>query len=202
MNQPFHALVSRFEEEVRRQASQEERDAGVQLLVDVSGLNASLQRQRRAAEQNLLELLEGRLNSQQLLQSCAAWGRSGGGGYMSPTTRPRMVLTTYRGRRRCSCPWWRHLGGQRAETRPLCGSARPGRSEAEPASSAGGPTTSWQRCLEEQAHVQKDTFKVWLESQRKKIIKKKINSLMNSRICIFKLCNRVQFEGRSGLLCN
>lgn len=73
MNQPLDALVSRFEEEVRGEAGEEERDAGVQLLVDLSGLDAPLQRQRGPAEQGVLELLEGRLDPQQLLQPCAAW---------------------------------------------------------------------------------------------------------------------------------
>lgn len=72
VNQPFDALVSRFEEEVWTEASEEERDVSIQLLIHFSGLHASLQCQRRAAEQRFLELQEGRLNSQQLLQTCAA----------------------------------------------------------------------------------------------------------------------------------
>lgn len=81
VNQPFYALVSRSEEEVRTEASEEERDVSIQLLIHFSGLHASLQCQRRAAEQRLLELQEGRLDSQQLLQSCAACQREGGCGY-------------------------------------------------------------------------------------------------------------------------
>lgn len=45
MNQPLNALVSWFEEEVRGEAGEEERDAGVQLVVDLFGLDAPLQGQ-------------------------------------------------------------------------------------------------------------------------------------------------------------
>lgn len=72
MNQPLDALVSRFEEEVRAEAGEEERDASVQLLVDLFGLDAPLQGQRGPAEQGVLELQEGWFDSQQLLQPCAA----------------------------------------------------------------------------------------------------------------------------------
>lgn len=75
MNQPLDALVSRLEEEVRAEAGEEERDAGVQLLVDLFGLDAPLQGQRGPAEQGVLELLEGGFDSQQLLKPCAAWRR-------------------------------------------------------------------------------------------------------------------------------
>lgn len=77
MNQPLHALVSRFKEEVWTKASEEERDVAVQLLIHFSGLNASLHCQRCATEQRLLKFQEGWLNSQQLLQSCAACRRKG-----------------------------------------------------------------------------------------------------------------------------
>lgn len=72
MQQPLDALVRRFEQEVGRQAGEEERDGGVQTVVGVPVLDAALQRQRRRAEQGLLELLEGRFDSQQLLQPRAA----------------------------------------------------------------------------------------------------------------------------------
>ena len=80
VNKPLDALVSWFEEEVRREAGEEERDAGVQLLVDLFGLDAALQRQRGPAEQSVLELQKHRFDSQQLLQPCAAWmGEDRGG---------------------------------------------------------------------------------------------------------------------------
>lgn len=72
MNQPLQALVRRLEEEVWAEAGEEERDGSVQLLVDFFGLNAALHRQRRRAEQGVLELQEGRLDPQQLLQPGAA----------------------------------------------------------------------------------------------------------------------------------
>ena len=77
MNQPLNALVGWFEEEVRGEAGEEERDAGVQLLIDLFGLDTALQGQRGPAEQSILEFQERRFNSQQLLQSCAAWGEGG-----------------------------------------------------------------------------------------------------------------------------
>lgn len=73
VNQPLDALVSWFEEEVRTEAGEEERDAGVQLLVDLFGLYAALYSQRGPAEQRVLELQKRRFNSQQLFQPCAAW---------------------------------------------------------------------------------------------------------------------------------
>lgn len=72
MKQPLDALVSRFEKEVRGEAGEEERDAGVQLLIDLFGLDAALQGQRGPTEQSVLELQERRFDSQQLLQPCAA----------------------------------------------------------------------------------------------------------------------------------
>lgn len=75
VNEPLDALVSRFQEEVRAQAGEEERDAGVQLLVDLLGLDAPLQGQRGPAEQGALKLQEGWFDSQQLLQPRAAWRR-------------------------------------------------------------------------------------------------------------------------------
>lgn len=78
VNQPFHALVCWFEEEIWTETSEEERDAGIQLFIHFFGLNASLQCQRCATEQRFLKLQEGRFNSQELLQSCAACGRRGG----------------------------------------------------------------------------------------------------------------------------
>lgn len=86
VNQPLDALVSRFDEEVGGEAGEEERDASVQLLVDLSGLDAPLQRQRGPTEQCVLELLEGWLDSQQLLQPCAAWrgGERGRWGVSGP----------------------------------------------------------------------------------------------------------------------
>lgn len=150
MNQPFYALVCWFEKEIRTEASEEERDAGVQLLVHFSGLNASLQCQRCATEQCLLKLQEGRFNSQKLLQSCAACGRKGGWGLQkearhatSDVTRLQMICRIYPWHRKCSCPWWQHLEGQREEKQPLCGSARLGHTEAVQASLADGPMTSW-----------------------------------------------------------
>lgn len=151
VNQPLHALVSRFEEEVRTKASEEERDVAVQLLIHFSGLNASLHCQWCATEQRLLKFQEGRFNSQQLLKSCAACRRKGElhieAGQATNDMTSLMVCTTYRGHRRCFYPWWQHLEGQREEKRPLCGWAAKGRSEAAQASSAGGPMTSWQSCL-------------------------------------------------------
>lgn len=150
VNQPLYALVSRFEEEVRTNASKEERDVGVQLLIHFSGLNASLQCQWCATEQRLLKFQEGRFNSQQLVQSCAACRRKGElqreAGQATDGATSRMVCATDRGHRRCSYPWWQHLEGQRAEKRPLCAWAAKDRSEAARASSAGGPKTSWQSC--------------------------------------------------------
>lgn len=77
MNQPLDALVSRFEEEVWTEAGEEQRDAGVQLLVDLFRLNAALQSQRGPAEESVLKLQERRFDSQQLLQPCAAWREEG-----------------------------------------------------------------------------------------------------------------------------
>lgn len=74
VHKPLHTLVSWFEEEVRGEAGEEERDVGVQFLVDLFGLDAPFQCQRRPAEQGFLELQKGRFNSQQLFQSSAACG--------------------------------------------------------------------------------------------------------------------------------
>lgn len=59
VHEPLDTLVSWFEEEVRGEASEEERDVGVQLLVDLFGLNAPLHGQRLPAEQGFLELQKG-----------------------------------------------------------------------------------------------------------------------------------------------
>lgn len=77
MDQPLDALVSRFEEKVWAEAREEEGDAGVQLLVDLLGLDAALQGHRGRAEEGALKLQECRLDSQQLLQPRAAWTRKG-----------------------------------------------------------------------------------------------------------------------------
>lgn len=148
VNEPLDALVSRFQEEVRTQTGEEERDAGVQLLVDLLGLDAPLQGQRGPTEQGALELQEGWFDSQQLLQPRAAWrGEDRRRGCKGMKHFKHLVVVTdragtHRGRRRCFCPWWRHLWGRRAARRPLCASAGWGRSEAARASSAGGPRTS------------------------------------------------------------
>lgn len=63
VNEPLDALVSRFEKEVRAEAGEEERDAGVQLLVDLLGLDAALQGRRGGTEQGALKLQECRLDS-------------------------------------------------------------------------------------------------------------------------------------------
>lgn len=75
VNEPLDALVSRFEKEVRAEAGEEERDAGVQLLVDLLGLDAALQGRRGGTEQGALKLQECRLDSQQLLQPGASCTR-------------------------------------------------------------------------------------------------------------------------------
>lgn len=146
VNQPLDALVSRFEEEVRAEAGEEERDAGVQLLVDLFGLDAAFYSQRGPAEQRVLEFQERRFDSQQLLQPCAAWRTKVR--LFGSETGQRQVWTfqiwcrTHRGRRRCFCPWKQHLWGQRGGRRPLCVSAGWGHSEAAQASSADEPMTS------------------------------------------------------------
>ncbi|CAB1422869.1 unnamed protein product [Pleuronectes platessa] len=55
-NKPLDALVSCFKEEVRREADEEERNAAVQLLVDLFGLDIELKHQRGPAEQSAMEL--------------------------------------------------------------------------------------------------------------------------------------------------
>lgn len=76
VNQPLNALVSWLQQEVWAEPREEERDSGVQLLVDLFGLDAALQRHGGGAEQGVMELQESWLDSQQLLQPRAAWKRA------------------------------------------------------------------------------------------------------------------------------
>lgn len=91
VHQPLQTLVGGFEEEVRAEASEKERDACVQLLVDLFGLDAALQSHRRRTEQSLLKVVEGRFDTQQLLQPGAACrGRQRLRGY-----RLKRITTNY-----------------------------------------------------------------------------------------------------------
>lgn len=79
---------------------------------------------------------------------CSLWEERGMGvtearHATSDVTRLQMICRIYPWHRKCSCPWWQHLEGQREEKQPLCGSARLGHTEAVQASLADGPMTSW-----------------------------------------------------------
>lgn len=56
--------------------SEEQGNALIQLLVHGLGLHAARQRLGERAEQRGLELLEGGIDAQQLLQAGAPWGRT------------------------------------------------------------------------------------------------------------------------------
>lgn len=76
MNQPLQALVCRLQQEVGGQVDEEQRDVLIQLLVHGFGLHAARQGLGELAKQRGFKLLEGGIDTQQLLQAGAPWGKA------------------------------------------------------------------------------------------------------------------------------